>query len=66
MANGYAKVKDINDKGIVLCSAHDTEIKRNANDINEIGKKIGRVYWIAITILLSLIVNLIVILSKKP
>jgi hypothetical protein len=64
MANGFAKVKDINDGNIVKCAGHDTEIKRNAKDINDIGTKLGRVYWIAITVLVGLIANLVVMLVK--
>jgi tetrahydromethanopterin S-methyltransferase subunit G len=66
MANGFAKIKDINGGNIVRCADHEKEIKRNAGDINEIGKKMGKVYWIAVTVLIGLIANLITMLVKKP
>ena len=65
MANGYAKVKDINDGNIVKCARHDDGIIKNTVDINKIGQKMGRVYWIGVGTLLALIGNLIVALVKK-
>ena len=68
MANGKTlqALKDkLDDKGCTYGQFTKKDCDKNTIDINEIGKKMGRVYWIAITVLLGLIANLILILSKK-
>ena len=68
MANGKAiqALKDKVDKegcfyGQTTRDHHDL-LK---NDVNSIGKKIGRMNWLVITTLAALVVNLIVLYFKK-
>ena len=68
MANGkeIQKLKDtLDEKGCEFGRFTRKDVVQHTADINAIGKKMGRVYWIAISVLIGLIGNLIVMLIKK-
>ena len=67
MANGKVQqLKDkLDEKGCFFGQTTQKDTTRNACDINAIGKKMARVYWIAVTLLTTLVLNLVVILFKK-
>ena len=55
----------LNEKGCEFGRFTRKDCDQNKVDINAIGKKMGRVYWIAITVLLTLLGNLVIMLIKK-
>jgi len=68
MANGKAlqQFKDkLDDKGCKYGQFTDEHTNQNKADINAIGKKLSRIYAIAISVLIALLTNALIMLFKR-